>query len=809
MGNWATFPLDRYSTVSYTWLQAMVYAIEEINADEFLLPNITLGFQFFDTCIYLSRALWETFISLTGEDNPIPNYQCNEKVPLAIIGDAVSLISVAMATILGVYRYPQVSFAASVNSLSDRFLFPSFFRTIPSDAKQSVALAELVSFMGWKWVGLLSLNNDYGIQGSQILKEELQKLGVCITYHETFGQGTSLAKLQSIAKVIVQSSAKVIILFSRDPYIHQLMELLLQEKDVERIWVASNNWSTSPILSMPRYSHLLAGTIGFTLHEVEMSGFKEFLLGLRASSLLPQDIFIKDFWEIVLGCRWPSVGSSGDNETLWCTGEEKLTSFTSRQYANSKFDFRTQYFIYNAVYSVAHAIHNLIYPCALDQMSLTQEKCDDLTNLKPWQVFHRLKRGYIRNRMGEEMFFDVNGEPPTDYDLLNWHRNSDGAIKLVTVGRYRLGQAKENELSINSTAIRWITGGNEIPRSVCSESCSPGFRKAAQKGQPMCCYDCVPCADGEISNQTDSSNCFPCTEETLPNANKTICLPKEIEYLSYGEPLGITIIFTAIFFSFTTIGVLFIFVKYKDTAIVKANNSDLSYGLLASLSLSFLCSLLFIGEPKRLTCLLRQTAFGVIFVICVSCIFAKTLMVVIAFRATKPGSNMRKWLGPKVPAVVIVICTSIQVFICVSWIRLCPPFPEKNYKIKAEVIIYQCNECSDVFLWSMLGYMAFLACVSFLFAFLARNLPDTFNEAKWITFSMLIFLSVWISFVPAYLSTQGKFMVAVEVFGIISSSAGILSCFFFPKCYIILFRPDLNTRGSLLGKTPTQKISIS
>ncbi|XP_075131834.1 extracellular calcium-sensing receptor-like [Leptodactylus fuscus] len=783
----------------------MVYAIEEINANEFLLPNLTLGFQMFDTCVHMSRALWETFITLTGEDNATPNYHCNKKVPLAIIGDPISLLSIAMATILGVYRYPQVSYAASVYSLSDRLLYPSFFRTAPGDDKQSNALAKLISFMGWKWVGLLSLNNDYGIFGSQILKEELQKLGVCIAYHETFEQGTSLEKLQVIANIIVQSSAKVIILFSRDPHIHPLLDLLLERKDVKRIWLASNGWSNSPLLSTPRYSPLLAGTMGFVLHEVDMLGFKEYLLGLRPSALLPQDIFIKKFWELVLGCRWLSDGSVVDNGTLWCTGEEKLRSYMKSQYENYNSDFRMQYLVYNAVYSVAHAIHNLIFTCVLDEESPTREKCGVLANIKPWQVFQYLKRVYFKNRMGEEMFFDVSGNPPTDYDLLNWHRNSDGLVKFVKVGRYNLRQGNENELNINTTAIRWITESKEVPSSLCSESCSPGFRKAAQKGQPECCYDCVPCSEGEISNQTDSSNCFPCTAETWPNANKTTCLPKDVEFLSYPDPLGITLTSTAVFCSFTTLGVLCILIKYKDTAIVKANNSDLSFCLLGSLSLSFLCSLLFIGAPRRLTCLLRQAAFGIIFVLCVSCIFAKTLMVIIAFRATKPGSNMRKYLGAKVPAVVIVTCTSVQVFICVSWIVFCPPFPENNFKIKAGVIIFQCNECLDVLLWSMLGYMAFLACVSFMVAFLARSLPDSFNEAKWITFSMVIFLSVWISFVPAYLSTQGKLMTAVEVFGIISSSGGILSCFFFPKCYIILFRPDLNTRQVLMGKGTTQK----
>ncbi|XP_075715684.1 extracellular calcium-sensing receptor-like [Rhinoderma darwinii] len=783
----------------------MIYAIEEINGNDLLLPNITLGFQLFDTCAHMSRALWETFISLTGADKSIPNFQYEEMVPLAIIGDPLSLLSIAMAAILGVYRYPQVSYAASINSLSDRSLYPSFFRTVPSDDKQSQALAKLVSFMGWKWVGLLSLNNDYGILGSQILKDKLQKLGVCIAYHETFGQGTSFAKLQAIANIIVQSSAKVIILFSRDPQINQLMELLLERKDVERVWLASNGWSNSPLLSIARYSRLLTGTIGFILHEVDMLGFKEFLLGLHPSALLPQDIFIEKFWELVLDCRWPNSPSSEDNKTRWCTGEEKLQSYMNSKYVYNFNDFRMPYTVYNAVYSVAHAIHNLIFPCALDQKSTTHEKCGDLANIKPWQVFHHLKRVYLKNRMGEEMFFDANGNPPTDYDILNWHRNSDGAIKLVTIGRYNLRETKENELSINITAIRWITSGKEVPSSVCSESCSPGFRKAAREGQPICCYDCVPCSEGEISNQTDSSNCFPCAVERWPNNNKTMCLPKDIEFLSYWEPLGVILTATVVFCTFTSLGVLCLFVKYRETAIVKANNSDLSYCLLVSLFLSFLCSLLFIGEPKRITCLFRQAAFGVIFVVCVSCIFAKTLMVIIAFRATKPGSNMRKWLGPKVPAVVIVICTCIQVSICVSWILFCPPFPEKNFKTKAGVIIFQCNECSDVLLWSMLGYMAFLAGVSFIVAFLARNLPDSFNEAKWITFSMVIFLSVWISFVPAYLSTQGKFMVAVEVFGIISSSAGILSCFFFPKCYIILLRPDLNTRQSLLAKATPQK----
>ncbi|XP_077326760.1 extracellular calcium-sensing receptor-like [Lithobates pipiens] len=788
------------STMDYSWFQAVIYAIKEINADDLLLPNVKLGFQNFDSCTHTAKALWGTFWTLTGREQPILNYQCNRKIPMAIVGEALSSSSIAMATVLGTYMYPQISYVSSLASLSNRFLYPSFFRTIPSDDKQAHALAKLVSYMGWNWVGLLSNDEDYGILGSQVLKEDLQKLGVCLAYYEIFGQATSQRKLNNIADLVVRSSAKVVIIFSRDPVIHPLIELLLGRQDVKRIWLATQGWSNSPILQTKWYSSIMMGTLGLSLHDASMPGFKEFLLDIRPSTALPQDIYVKNFWEVVQECRWPNSSSVENNGTVWCTGEEKLTRFRTNQYVYDEFDFKVHYLVYNAVYAVAHTLHDIIFNCMLGQNATQRGECEVQRTILPWKVAQYLKKVHFKNPMGEEIYFDSSGNPPTTYDVLNWHRNSDGSIDFAKVGQYSIRETQLKELSINVTAIKWITGDPEIPQSVCSESCSPGFRKAPRKGQPVCCFDCIHCAEGQISSQQDSRNCFPCPSDMWPNENNTMCIPKVIEFLSYWEPLGITLTSTAILCSFTTISILCIFIKFKDTAIVKANNRNLTYLLLASLSLSFLCTQLFIGEPQKFTCRFRQGAFGVVFVLSVSCVLAKTIMVITAFRATRPGSNMRKWLGPKVPASTVSISTFIQLLICIYWMIQCPPFPEKNMAIKTGVIIFQCNECSDTLLWCMLGYMALLSCISFLVAFLARQLPDSFNEAKWITFSMLIFLSVWISFIPAYLSTQGKFMVAVEVFGILSSSGGIVGCIFFPKCYIILLRAELNTRQNLLGK---------
>uniref|UniRef100_A0A8C5SNQ4 G-protein coupled receptors family 3 profile domain-containing protein n=1 Tax=Laticauda laticaudata TaxID=8630 RepID=A0A8C5SNQ4_LATLA len=432
----------------------------------------------------------------------------------------------------------------------------------------------------------------------------------------------------------------------------------------------------------------------------------------------------------------------------------------------------------------------------------TSSYITDLTKFYKIPQLHQFLRSMkFNNSLGEILTFYDQKKMEGQFDIINIVVFPNSTFQRYKIGKVDPGAAKGQELAINEDIIVWHRSFNQVlPISLCNKYCHHGYQKRKKEGKKFCCYDCVPCPEGKISKEMDTVACFQCPDDQYANHKQDGCIMKTISFLSYEEPLGLILTTVATMFFLTTTWVLGIFIKHKDSPIVKANNRDLTYTLLISLLLCFFCSLFFIGQPGKVTCLLRQSAFGLTFSLSISCVLAKTILVSLAFKATKPGSQMRTWVGKRLAVSIVLLCSLFQASICIVWLSTSPPFPELDMHSVIEEMVLQCNEGSVVMFYCVLSYMALLSFASFIVAFQARKLPDTFNEAKFITFSMLAFCNVWVSFVPTYLSTRGKAMVAVEIFSILCSSAVLLGCIFVPKCYIIVFRPNLNNREQLIRR---------
>ncbi|XP_072329889.1 extracellular calcium-sensing receptor-like [Scyliorhinus torazame] len=795
-----------FSLRAFRWVQLMIFAIEEINNDPSLLPNITLGYNIYDSCATPALAVRATLTILNGQEENVTLSRCNGGAPVhALIGDSGSTQSITIARTAGLFGIPLISYFSTCICLSNKKEFPTFFRTIPSDYFQVAAFVQLVKHFGWTWLAAFGSDDDYGHLGISAFVEEVTKTGACVAFAEYLPKFNDKEKILQQVELIKNTKVKVILVFAPERDLNFLVEELVRQNVTGLQWLASEAWSTAALLSTAANSEIMGGTLGLAIRRADIPGIKQFLVRLHPSKY-PGNEYVKQLWEAAFHCTWTSHNDT-ENARLGplkhlCTGQEDLK--VAQNAFTDETQLRVSYNTYRAVYAVAHSIQNMLQ-CQNGQGPFVNKTCPDISKLKPWQVLHYLKKVKFTTAFGDEVRFDVNGDPPATYDLLNWQRVPYGNMKYIKVGEYDASVGTDNQLVIEKEGIVWSGGQKMVIEAKCSESCLPGTRKGARTGEPICCYDCIPCAEGEISDEIDSVDCLTCHLDYWPNLERDKCILKEIEFLSFGDTMGIILTALSISGACISMAVIAVFYRYKNTPIVKANNSELSFLLLFSLVLCFLCSLLFIGQPTIWSCMLRHTAFAIVFVLCISCILGKTIMVLMAFNARLPNNDVGKWFGPLQRRLFIFSVPSIQVVICILWLTLSPPYPAKNFQHQSATIILECDVGSATAFYSVLGYIGFLSVMCFVLAFLARALPDSFNEAKFITFSMLIFCAVWITFIPVYINS-GKHTVAVEIFAILSSSFGLLSCIFAPRIYIILLKPELNTKKNLMGRPPANTL---
>ncbi|XP_077309593.1 vomeronasal type-2 receptor 26-like [Lithobates pipiens] len=636
-------------------------------------------------------------------------------------------------------------------------------------------LAQMLKYFGWTWIGIIRSEGDSGSEEYMVLREVMTHYKICICFTIEISGCRSLRKsLNKHAHDINKASVNVIVIcgalfdFETD-FVHFIRDYV-----EDRTIVLSPVWAANVVL-IGKHPEMFNCSLSLGAKSTSIAEFQNFVDEFQPQKK-PDDKLLEDLWMIEFGCSSVDKLKSFILEHVYkrsrheCNGTERISDIQHFFHGGNAHQ------VYLAVYSMAAALH--------DMLGFMKTSGSHLSDFNHQKLHRYIQASYYFSENTSDQYFNEDGEFVTQYVIQN-HLLVNKTILTNDVGLIKQSISREQSIFINASLIKWKNHQKEKEVVDVKEAKIHRIDKEEAGGSLHC-------------RSSGSENCMKCLDHEWPNENKTECNPKLIEFLSYTENLSLFFMVISLFLCILTFLIMIVFISYGDTPIVRANNKSLSFVLLVSIMLGFLCVFLFLGRPLDTTCWLRQTSFGFLFTIAVSSVLGKTVMVWLAFKATKPGSVWKKWVGVKLPNSVVFICSSIQVLICIAWLSISPPFQELDKRSYQTKIIVQCNEGSVIGFYSVLGYMGILAAVSFSAAFLARTLPDSFNEAKYITFSMLVFCSVWIAMIPAYLSTKGKYMVAVEIFAILTSNAGLLVCIFFPKCYIILCHPDLNSRKLLL-----------
>uniref|UniRef100_A0A4W5QMS6 G-protein coupled receptor family C group 6 member A n=1 Tax=Hucho hucho TaxID=62062 RepID=A0A4W5QMS6_9TELE len=762
----------RFNMYGFTQALAMIHAVESANRSPVLTTlGISLGYRIHDTCSDVTTSL-----RATADFTQQPTTDCgggantSSKPIMAVIGASSSEISISVARQLNLEPIPQISYASTADILSDKNRFPTFLRTVPSDVYQTQAMVQLLSNRKWTWVGVVTTDGDYGRSALDSFVSQATASGICVAFKEilpnslTSPDGESAVR-QAAATLRSNPNVKVVVSFARPTQMMNLYQELRGPRSGlgERVWVASDSWSSSKeVMDLPDIGHV----VGFSFKRGNLAPFYRYLMSLSDSSdIIGNNSFLKEFYSLLNVSGDPGVGSSS-------------TAAAEILLNNSHAD--VVFSVEMAVSAIAHAVADIC----------SKKDCKTPGTVQPWEVLGALKNNCFELE-NKSYKFDQKGDINLGYDVTVW-RTDRGAINVNdVVAEYH---PINSSFSYTSGNTKTLTDLRDVV-SVCSPSCEPGKFKKTAEGQHTCCYECINCTENYYSNNTDMDQCLSCdlkTEWSLEGSSG--CTHKTLEFFSWQDGFAVVLLALAALGIVLVLLLGALFLHHHQTPVVKAAGGPLSQIILLSLVGSFVSAVFFVGHPSSLQCKVRQVLFGLSFTLCVSCILVKSLKILLAFQLNPDLKDVLRRLYQ--PYAIICLCVALQVLTCTLWLVL--QSPREKTTVFATTVLAECDEGSQVAFGVMLGYIAVLALVCFACAFKGRKLPQKYNEARFITFSMLLYLMSWLIFVPVYVTTSGKYLPAVEMVVILISNYGILSCHFFPKCYVILFKKEHNTKSAFM-----------
>ncbi|XP_046870458.1 metabotropic glutamate receptor 1-like [Hypomesus transpacificus] len=773
-------------------VEAMFHTLDRINADPYLLPNISLGCEIRDSCWHSSVALEQSIefirdslisirddkdgskwcIDGTPSTQPPPS-----KKPIAgVIGPGSSSVAIQVQNLLQLFNIPQIAYSATSIDLSDKTLFQYFLRVVPSDTLQARAMLDIVKRYNWTYVSAVHTEGNYGESGMEAFKELASQEGLCIAHSDKIYSNAGEKHFDRLLRKLRERlpKARVVVCFCEGMTVRGLL-MAMRRLGVagEFLLIGSDGWADRDEV-VEGYEQEAEGGITMKLQSAEVTSFDNYFLKLRLDTNTRNPWF-PEFWQYRFQCRLPGHPQENKNYKKVCSGDLGNESLHENYVQDSKMGF-----VINAIYAMAHGLHDMHSELCPDQPGL----CEAMDPIDGSKLLGYLLKTSFRGVSGEEVYFDENGDTPGRYDIMNLQSVGDGYDYL------HVGSWHEGMLSIEDYKL-WINSSDMV-RSVCSEPCTRGQIKVIRKGEVSCCWICTTCKDNEYVQ--DEFTCKACELGWWPDDQLEVCQPLPLKYLDWSDVESMVAV------AFSCVGILitsfvtFIFILYRDTPVVKSSSRELCYIILAGIFMGYICPFTLIARPTVFSCYLQRLLVGLSSSMCYSALVTKTNRIarILAGSKKKICTKKPKFMSAWAQVVIAFVLISFQLSLEITLIILEPPMPVKSYPSISEVYLI-CNT-STVGMVAPLGYNGLLIMSCTYYAFKTRNVPANFNEAKYIAFTMYTTCIIWLAFVPIYFGSNYK--IITTSFSVSLSVTVALGCMFTPKMYIIIAKPERNVRSA-------------
>uniref|UniRef100_A0A8C0VFF4 Taste receptor type 1 member 3 n=1 Tax=Cyanistes caeruleus TaxID=156563 RepID=A0A8C0VFF4_CYACU len=728
------------------WALGMRFAIDQINNSSSLLPGIRLGYDMYDTCFEPLVALQPSLLFLTRNGTTGIGILCNytEYQPriTAIIGPHKSDLCLLTAKLFSSFLIPQVSYGASSETLSNTELYPSFYRTVPSDKNLVEAVVMLLNQFGWNWIATVGSDDEYGRGAQALFLSMAGNNNICIAFEgfipTDLAEPNARKQLEDTVKLINSTKVNVVVLFAYSLPAQALLEHSIRMGLGKKVWIGTEAWMLSDVAAYTPNIQSIGTVLGFVSRTGTVPGFQEYVAELFSS--VEQEKFCQQSRELsrlmnteVLDthCQQCDHVTLGD---IW-----PLLRVTMVQP------------VHMAVYSVAHA-------------------------LPP-------KGQLISFR------FDQSHGTNTGYKLIFWAWR-DGTLTYLPVGDY------DQSLYIQKSQIQFHTADKKEPTSECFRRCQPGqFRRI--KGFNLCCYDCTDCSEntfwkGELPQDLEI-HCSPCPQHQWAPARSTQCHERTERFLFWDEPVAVALMTLMALTAALSCLTALLFLKHLQTPLVQVAGGGRNLFALLWLLLQSLSCCLYVGRPSAGLCVVQQLSYALCLNGCFSTFVPKALEISLLTEFPRCAPRLLRWVTHGRAWLLVAASLLTQALLCFCHLHLGPDYLVADYKSLPSEVVLVCGTQSWAAFALLHGYNSCLAFVCFLCTFMVQTPAKRYNVARGITFATLIYFIIWIFFVVVFATLRTVLRAVTQICTIQATTLGILASYFVPKCYIMVFRPDLNT----------------